>query len=183
MRTLSLALLAFLASASPPAIADANSASATVSSTVFIAPPIKIEQRRTLWFGEVVVEAGLADRTIEQWADRLGGTRAPDAPGVNTVVMNYEPWHNAELRITGLPGACYSLCMPGDGFIQLESQSGGGAGNPSVELRVDEYNQYRTSRIDDAGQATVYVGGRLKLGSNPTPGFYHGQFLVTVAYN
>ena len=57
MRTLSLALLAFLASASPPAIADANSASATVSSTVFIARKsrdgraLRALERPGLWNG------------------------------------------------------------------------------------------------------------------------------------
>lgn len=136
MRKLPRICLVIFLPAFMPAFGDGNQASATINTCVKIAPPIKIERRRDLWFGEVVVEAGLAGRVIEQFADRSGGTRAPDAPGVRTIVLNYEPWHNAEILVSGQPGACYSLTMPGNGVVQLLSQSGGGPGNPFVELLI-----------------------------------------------
>ncbi len=40
----------------------------------------------------------------------------------------------------------------------------------------------RDQILDASGQATYFVGGKLRIGANQTPGTYRGAFNVTIDY-
>lgn len=161
--------------------ADGNSSLASANASASIWPPITLTKTHDLWFGEVILEPGYAGRKIEHNAAKGGGTREPDGPGMLSVQNRYERWHNAEFEITGAPYAGFSLVLPHYNSVFITNTSTGSV--IPIQLGVPQFDAYMPNAIGLDGKTKIWVGGIVLLPVDPVPGYYSGQFQITVAYN
>lgn len=163
------------------ALADGNQSLASASAGVTLWPPITLTKNQDLWFGEVILDSAFGGGTIEQNAAKGGGTREPDIPGLLSVQKLYDRWHNAEFEVTGSPCAGFSLVLPQYNTVSITNTSTGAV--IPILLGVPEFDAYVPSSIGLTGRTRIWVGGKLVLPASPPPGYYSGQFHITVAYN
>lgn len=163
------------------ALADGNQSLASANAGVIIWPPITLVKSQDLWFGEIILDSAFSGGPIEQNAAKGGGTREPDVPGLLSVQKRYDRWHNAEFEVTGAPGSGFSLVLPQYNTVFITNPSTGAA--IPIQLGVPEFDAYVPNAIGLTGRTRIWVGGKLILPATPPPGYYSGQFLITVAYN
>jgi len=161
--------------------ANGNRSVASAGTRVTIRRPIILAKCQNLWFGALIVEPGNSGRKVIQNAADGGGTRQPDPAGVIQIAQGYDRWHNAEFEISGEPNASFSVDMPKHG-IQLPNTTASGPGL-TLYLDVPKFNYYTDNAIGPDGKTKMWIGGRLDLPENPTPGYYRADIQVTVAYN
>ncbi len=176
-----LASLIALSAATGWAWADGNQSFTSANASVSLWPPITLTKCQDLWFGEVILDTGFTGGQIEQNAAKGGGTREPDTQGIQTVQKHYNRWNNAEFEVSGNPRAGFSVVLPQYNSVFITNTSTGAV--IPIQLGVPEFDTYAPSSIGATGKTKIWVGGKLTLPTTPTPGYYHGQFSVTVAYN
>jgi len=139
-----------------------------------------------------VVGAEIADplRVVE--VDGLHfGTIIPDADGGRVNIRRNSGACNAQQGVTLVGGTCqrgaFQVSGPADQRVRISTDAapitlnrqGGGATMTMDRIRI---NGNANKRLDNAGQLTFYVAGRLQVGGGQMEGLYDATYNVTVEY-
>lgn len=166
------ALLATAAAAAfviaTPAFAQAGPVASAPDATAdaTIVQPIAVNQQTGLNFGRLAAVDG-GTLTVD-----ANGGAPTSTPGM--IVPGGTPPTAGVFNVSGEAGLGYSASV--DGGVQLNGPSGSTAMQASLVPS-------KTSGILVSGADSFSVGGTLTLGTNQTPGAYHGTYHVTVQYN
>lgn len=141
--------------------------------TVTIKRPITVVKNSDLEFGDFIAGTTVSSFRIDAVTGNLnqlngnaisiGGTRS-----------------RASFTATGTPFAAANI-RRSQSSINIVRDGG------AETMRVDQFflgNRagLRDQILDASGEATYFVGGRLRIGANQTPGTYRGTFEVTIEY-
>lgn len=154
-------LLAGLLSASIFHQEVAKAASDTASALMTVLTSIAIAQVSDLVFNDA--EAGAIAETI--------------APGAA------ENANNASFAVTGEPSTAYTITLPADSTVVM--QTGGGGANETIAVDSFTSNPAAGANglLDGTGAQTLYVGAtRAALGGAQVAGAYTTTFTVDVVY-
>lgn len=182
---------------------DGNTAKVTdAKASVLIVNPLKVTKSQDMWFGEYILDptvTGDKGVLLEAWAG--------DGADVHRF-YGLQKWgnkaglgdpHTARFNITGEAG--YTCLVKTPKEITLTNTKGGPYANLKLtvkctddsmqtNLQGDNYwtiatlsKGEHTETLSSAGAAKFYVGGELKLPEGSKPGWYQGDFQVSVEYN
>lgn len=170
-------ILSFGAFASPAHAAPGDSVEEAGAAQVTMIEAITITSTADLAFGTIVAPAsGTARVTINS----RNGRRLTNA---NAVALGTEGFGPAVFALEGKSGSTVSFAIDGNA-IELT-----GPGEP---MRIDRLRLTfngagrrtlpTTRTMPSSGEATVRIGGRLRVPTGQTPGLYEGTFDLVVAY-
>lgn len=181
--------------------ADGNSSSDKAKASVLIVNPLKVTKSQDMWFGEYILDPTLpgpkgillesygndgADvntyHGLQKWGDKAGLGNPHTARFNITGEKNYTCLVKTPKTITltntiGGPNANLTLAVACTDATQLTNISG----NHWTLITLSSGSQ--TETLNNAGAAKFYVGGSLDLPEGSKPGWYRGEFQVSVEYN
>jgi hypothetical protein len=129
---------------------------------------ISISNTRVLDFGSFVASAG--------GSVTVGTSGARSAVG-HVMLVPSGGGTAAQFKVSGTPGATYSISLPADGTVALVNGSGQSMGLRDFTSDPSGYGQ-----LSLLGEQLLSVGATLDVGSNQPRGTYSGSFTVTVEY-
>ncbi len=98
------------------------------------------------------------------------------APGAS------ENGENASFNVVGEPDRAFTVRLPGDGTVKLETD-GGGAANKEIAVSGFASFPATTGQLSASGSQMLFVGAtRGQLLDNQQTGTYSGSFTVEVVY-
>lgn len=111
-----------------------------------------------------------------------GGTVTLSPAGARTASGSIQlvpsgAWAAAQLMVSGDPSLSYSISLPANGTVTLQS------GANSMVLIGFTSNPTGTGQLSGGGAQTLMVGATLSVASSQPIGSYSGTFGVTVNYN
>jgi hypothetical protein len=139
----------------------AQAASDTANATMNVLVALNIAQVSDLVFNDA--EAGASSETI--------------APGSS------ENANNASFAITGEPSTAYTITLPADATVVMQTGAGGANETIAVDSFASNPAAGPNGLLDGSGSQTLYVGAtRAALGASQVAGAYSDTFTVTVVY-
>ncbi len=112
----------------------------------------------------------------------LTGISFPDAARDDAAATVAPGASSASYTVTGEAGYVYTVSLPADGTIVMET-AGGGSADKEIAVNTFTSSPSGTGTIGGGGTDTLYVGGtRAAIRNTQTQGNYTGSFLVTVTY-
>ena len=159
-------LLAALACAGAARAQDRASAAGTTSGT--IVQPIKSSVSRAIDFGKWVINDKDASDNWVTLADDASST-ITHGTGVQQIAENSHPAYSAEIAVTGIPNANFTITnsvlsiSPQEGTLVLNSPANG--------------------TLDASGNATYYVGGTWTWTSNGDANDFDASISSVVNYD
>lgn len=128
---------------------------------------------------QVVTEA----ISITEVSDLDFGTAA-QGDGPKTVLPGAaEDAENGSFTVTGTPNTAYTITLPADGIVVMET----GAGGANETIAVDSFTSFPAAgangMTDGTGDQLLLVGAtRAALGASQVAGSYSGDYTVDVVY-
>jgi hypothetical protein len=125
-----------------------------------------------------VVVASLA---IAKVSDLDFGSAPQGDPSKAVAPGTAEASDNASFNITGAPSTAYTITLPSDGTVIMQTAGGG----VNKDIAVNSFSSFpsATGLLDGGGSQLLLVGAtRASLGAAQVTGSYTGSFTVTVAY-
>ncbi len=146
---------------------------ATGQSQAELRQPITVVKNSDLNFGSFVAGATVSEFRIDAVTGSMTQLRG-DAVSIGGGQSR------ASFTATGTPNVQANI-RRSQSSINIVRQGG------TETMRVNDFwlgNRagLRDQILDASGQATYFVGGRLRIGANQTPGNYSGSFAVTIEY-
>jgi len=180
---------------------DGNTSSDKAKASVLIVNPLKVTKSQDMWFGEYIL-----DPTLPGAKGILLEAQFGDGPDVNTY-HGLQKWgnkagfgnpHTARFNITGEKN--YTCLVKTPKEITLTNTIGGPNANLTLNVTCTDDSQLteitgnnwrlitlsagqHTEALNGTGEAKFYVGGSLVLPEGSKPGWYRGEFQVSVEYN
>jgi hypothetical protein len=92
-----------------------------------------------------------------------------------------EATDNASFAISGAPSTAYTITLPSDGVVVMQTAGGG----LNKDIAVNTFTSFpsSTGMLDGSGNQLLLVGAtRASLGASQVTGSYTGSFTVSVVY-
>ena len=155
------------------AVQNAQAAPANGDSSATVRQPITVVKNSDLLFGRFLAGTTTSDFRIDAVTGNMTQLSG-DAVSIGG------PVSRASFTATGTPFAQANIRRSQNSINIV--RSGG-----TETMRVNDFwlgNRagLRDQTLDASGQATYFVGGRLRIGANQVPGSYSGSFNVTIDY-
>jgi spore coat protein U-like protein len=127
-----------------------------------------------------VVQAAIA---IAQVSDLDFGTAVQGDAASTVAPGTAENANNASFAVTGEPGLAYTITLPADGAVVM--QTGGGGANETIAVNTFVSNPAAGANelLNGTGNQSLFVGAtRAALGAAQVAGAYATTFTVDVVY-
>lgn len=123
----------------------------------------------------------IASLSISKVSDLDFGSAPQGDPLKVVAAGTAEDASNASFNIAGAPSTAYTITLPSNGTVVMQTAGGG----TNKDIAVDSFASFPsgTGLLDGSGNQLLLVGAtRAALGASQVTGSYTGSFTVAVVY-